>query len=153
MTVDRAAIGRSSRRKGQVSERALAAELSALLGVEVKRRVRNHAGDSDLVGLPGWAAESKCCAKPALSAWWKQTVEQTRECEVPVLFYKLPRKPFRAVVPICLLVGGDLHLDVEQTMDLSLAGFAALYREMEATGLEVEQRIKNSMLKMWAKLQ
>jgi hypothetical protein len=124
-------IGRSSRRKGQVSERALAAELSALLGVEIKRRVRNHAGDSDLVGLPGWSAESKCCATPAMNAWWKQTVEQAKEGETPVLFYKLPRKPFKAVVPLELFIGGS-NSGLPYTMELSLEGFAAVYREKAA---------------------
>lgn len=136
-------IGRASRRKGQVGEMQLAAELSALLGIEIKRRVRNHQSDSDIVGLDGWSAECKVCAAPALSAWWKQTVEQSsKESGLPVLFYRLPRRPFKAVLPICLLIGGEVHADVEQTIEVSLEGFAAVYREIEATSLQVEMTEK-----------
>lgn len=147
-------IGRSSRRKGQAGERALAAELSALLGIEIKRRVRNHASDSDIVGLEGWSAECKVCAAPALSAWWRQTVEQSdKDGGVPVLFFKLPRKPFRAVLPICLLIGGEIHADVAQTIETSLEGFAAVYRELEAAGMEVEQAEKLALLQAGGQLQ
>lgn len=146
-------IGRSSRRKGQVGERQLAAELSALLGIEIKRRVRNHASDSDIVGLDGWSAECKVCAAPAMSAWWQQTVAQAKPGELPVLFYRLPRKPFRAVLPICLLIGGEVHADVEQTIDVSLAGFAAVYREIEAAGMEFEMKIKNSAMRAGVRMQ
>lgn len=146
-------IGRSIRRKGQVGERQLAAELSALLGIEVKRRVRNHLSDSDIVGLDGWSAECKVCAAPAMSAWWQQTVAQTKPGELPVLFYRLPRKPFRAVLPICLLIGGDVHVDVEQTIETTLAGFAAVYREIEAAGLEIEMKEKTRAMLMGERIQ
>lgn len=135
----KAQIGRSSRRKGQTGERALAAELSALLGIEIKRRVRNHANDSDIVGLAGWSAEVKNCATPAMASWWAQTVAQSQSDEWPVLFYKLPRKPFRAVMSIAMMIGGEVHADVGQTIETSLEGFAAVYREREAAEKEAEQ--------------
>lgn len=146
-------IGRSSRRKGQVSERALAAELSALLGIEVKRRVRNHANDSDLVGLTGWSAESKCCKVPAMSAWWQQTVAQAKPDELPVLFVKLPRRPFRAFLPLGLFIGGAVCDDVRFTVEMSLESFAAVYRELEAEMLSQEMRDKKALLKIGMRVQ
>ena len=52
-------MGGLSRSKGQRGEREVAALLSELTGHDVRRRVRNHAGDSDLQGLPGWEIEVK----------------------------------------------------------------------------------------------
>lgn len=149
----KAQIGRSSRRKGQVGERALATELKDLLGLDVRRRVRNHAGETDLTGLQGWAAEVKNCAKPELAAWWSQTVDQTAQGEIPVLFYKLPRRPFRAVVPLGLVIGTAAQADIAMTMEMSLEAFAAVYREIEATGLAYEQRIKDSAVLAGAVMQ
>jgi hypothetical protein len=127
----KAEIGKASRSKGKRGELLLVNELKDLLGVDVKRRVRNFANDSDIVGLDGWSAEVKNCATPAMNAWWKQTVEQAKEGETPVLFYKLPRKPFKAVVPLELFIGGA-NSGLPYTMELSLEGFAAVYREKEA---------------------
>ena len=44
-------MGSLSRTKGAAGERELAALLSELSGRDVRRRVRQHAGDSDLLGL------------------------------------------------------------------------------------------------------
>ena len=52
-------MSRTSRTKGQVGEREVAAELSKLTGQHIMRRVRNAAGDADLEGLKGWAVEVK----------------------------------------------------------------------------------------------
>lgn len=146
-------IGRSSRSKGQAAERQLAAELSALLGVEVKRRVRNHAGENDLTGLPGWSPECKCWARPELAAWWAQAVAQAQEGDWPVLFYKLPRKPFRAVVPLAVFGLGETVSDLAYTADLSLEAFAAVYRENEAIALEAEQKLKTAMVMAGERIQ
>lgn len=145
-------IGRSSRRKGQTGERQLAAELSELLGLTIKRRVRNHAGENDLTGLPGWSPEVKNCATPSIASWWSQTVAQAG-ADWPVLFYKLPRKPFRAVVPLATVGIGECVDDLSFTAELSLEGFAALYRENEAIAMSLEQRVKDHAMTIGMKLQ
>ena len=42
-------MGAMSRNKGKTGEREAAALLSDLLGLDIRRRVRQHDGDSDLV--------------------------------------------------------------------------------------------------------
>jgi hypothetical protein len=102
MSAEATKRGRASRRKGQVAERQVAALIADLTGWTIKRRVRQHAGDSDLEGVPGWCVEVKDRAKPArgaIAAWWKQAVEQTPEGLVPVLFFKAGPGDWRAVWP------------------------------------------------------
>ena len=127
---DASTRGRSNRLKGQRGERELANELSDLLGITLKRRVRNHANESDITGLPGFSVEVKNCAVLSVAAWWKQTVAQcdlTKEC--PALFYKIPRKGFRAVLPMVCLVDGNVTDDLTFTVEMSVPAFAMFYRE------------------------
>ncbi|HMN91663.1 MAG TPA: hypothetical protein PKC60_00390 [Hydrogenophaga sp.] len=95
------------RNKGKAGERELAALLYRLTGHQVRRRVRQHEADDDLVGLPGWSVECKRyrSAAPAdVVDWWAQTVSQAcRTGSWPVLFYRLDRQPWRCVWP------ADLH--------------------------------------------
>ena len=68
-------MGKMQRRKGQVGEREAAATITEHTGWEVKRRVRNSAGDGDLPGVPGWSVEIKSYANPSTSrieTWWDQ---------------------------------------------------------------------------------
>jgi Holliday junction resolvase len=96
------------RNKGHAGERELAALLHELTGRNVRRRVRQHDGDDDLEGLPGWSIECKRhrCAAPAdVVGWWRQTVNQADRGKAwPVLFYRLDRQGWRCVWP------ADLHL-------------------------------------------
>jgi hypothetical protein len=145
-------------------ERMLAAELKELLGLDV-RRVRNHAGKADkadkayksaLTGMPGWSVACKNCATsalPALPAWWRQAVLQAQDGEIPVLFYKLPRKPFRAVVHASLFLGGHTDSDPDYILDMSLLCFAALYREWQAIDLAAEQRQRDRYLMRGGRMQ
>lgn len=128
---DASTRGRSNRLKGQRGERELANELSDLLGITLKRRVRNHHNESDITGLPGFSVEVKNCAVLSLGAWWSQTVSQAELMEeMPVLFYKLPRKGFRAVVSLPSLYGAFGAIDdFAYTAEMSLPAFAMLYRE------------------------
>ncbi len=100
-------MGRSQRTKGAGGERELAAALRALTGHDVRRLVRQHDGDHDLLGLPGWAIEVKRygAATPALVAsWWQQAVLQAARAQLaqpgravrPLLFYRLDRGAWRA---------------------------------------------------------
>lgn len=96
-----------SRNKGKAGERELARLLADLTGHDVRRRVRQHDGDDDLEGLPGWSIEAKRykAAPPALVAqWWAQAVTQAdRAGTWPVLFYRPDRQGWRCVWP------ADLH--------------------------------------------
>ena len=103
------------RSKGKSGEREIAGILRDLTGWDVQRRVRQHDGDSDLVGIPGWSAEvkrHKAAGRGQIGAWWRQTVEQATTLatgdengskrvfelpKLPVLFYRLDRADWRAV--------------------------------------------------------
>ena len=92
-------MGKMQRTKGQVGEREAAALISQHTGWNVTRRVRNAAGDSDLVGVPGWSVEIKRYAtgtRSDIERWWKQCVAQSGD-ERPVLFYRFDRCDWRAV--------------------------------------------------------
>lgn len=96
-------MGGASRNKGKAGERELAGLLTTLTGHEVRRRVRQHDGDSDLEGLPGWCIEAKryASATPAvMAAWWLQAVEQAKRTSLqPLLCYRLDRQDWRCVWP------------------------------------------------------
>ena len=97
-----------SRTKGQAGEREVAAIIRELTGHDVRRRVRQHAGDADLAGLPGgWSIEVKRHARTphaSIADWWAQTVSQARDVQAkPVLFYRADRAEWRCVWP------ADLH--------------------------------------------
>lgn len=122
------------RNKGKAGEREIAGLLRDLTGWDVQRRVRQHDGDSDLLGVPGWAVEVKRCAKPAMAAWWKQTVEQAGGA-LPVLFYRLDRQQWRAVWPLAPLLHqqrGDYWTGLEWTANTTVEAWAAAARELGA---------------------
>lgn len=112
-------MGGMSRDKGKRGERDAAALLRELTGQDVRRRVRQHDGDADLVGLAGWSIEVKSYATttPALvRTWWGQAVEQAKRegsC-APLLLYRSNRRPWCAVWP------SWLHLGPDQPTGLSL---------------------------------
>lgn len=96
-------MGGLSRNKGKAGERELAALLKELTGHDVRRRVRQHDGDDDLMGLPGWSIECKRYATAPLflvAQWWRQAAEQAQQTDaMPVLFYRADRQPWRVVWP------------------------------------------------------
>ena len=91
----------ASRNKGKVGERELAALLTEITGFHVRRRVRQHEGDNDLEGVPGWSIECKRYGRAThalIEGWWYQAVQQARATKtLPVLFYRLDRAEWRAV--------------------------------------------------------
>lgn len=125
-------MGGMSRNKGKVGERELAALLSELTGHEVKRRVRNLAGEDDLAGLPGWSIECKRYAAitPALLAgWWAQALEQARRINCrPVLLYRADRGQWRARWLASLHAGAGHTLTDGDTLDADPATWWALVR-------------------------
>ena len=123
------------RTKGAQGEREISALIRDLTGWDVQRRVRNHAGDSDLVGIPGWSVEVKrhaSACRGEIAAWWRQTCEQATD-GLPVLFYRLDRDSWRAVWPVAVSLttppverwGG-----YEWTSEGSVAAWAAVARDV-----------------------
>lgn len=87
--------GAASRDKGQRGELEAAALLTRITGYQVTRRVRQHARDADLEGLPLWSIEVKRRRKimrADLREWWAQTVEQAqRRGRLPLLLCREDR--------------------------------------------------------------
>lgn len=117
-------MGLKSRNKGKVGEREIAGLLQQLTGADVRRRVRQHEGDSDLEGIPGWCVEVKrhaSAARANIRAWWAQAVEQARPHGLkPALFYRRDRDEWRAV----WAAGGTL--DYSATVEAAPATWALL---------------------------
>ncbi len=124
------------RNKGKAGEREIAAIIADLTGWQVKRRVRQHDGDSDLEGVPGWSVEVKRHAKATrgdIAGWWRQAVSQSKCDGIPVLFYRVDRGEWRAVWPLCAALRGPnpvLWLEVEYTCDTTVLAWAAVAREV-----------------------
>ena len=122
------------RTKGQTGELEIAGIVRALTGWNVQRRVRQHDGDDDLVGIPGWAPEvkrHKAAGRADIARWWLQTVEQAGDA-LPVLFYRLDRDSWRAVWPLAVLLVGqraDAWHGIEWTADTTVQAWAAVARE------------------------
>ena len=124
------------RTKGKVGEREVASIVRELTGWDVRRRVRQHDGDSDLEGVPGWSVEVKRRKKAApadIKAWWKQAVEQSDGQALPVLFFREDRCDWRAVWPIGPLLTMQ-HVDMWSSYDYtstgSVSAWAAVAREL-----------------------
>ena len=134
------------RTKGAAGEREVAAIIRDLTGWEVKRRVRNRAGDSDLTGIPGWSAEvkrHKTAGRAEIAAWWRQTCTQATTPRdkasegkanvcIPVLFFRRDRDDWRAVWPVA--VGLKLQracqwIDYEWTVEGGIDAWAAVARD------------------------
>lgn len=119
-------MGVRERNKGKRGEREVASIIRDMTGWDVRRTVRQHDGDRDLCGIPGWSAEVKNCARLALPAWWRQAVEQAaKERLRPVLLYKVPRRGWRALWHLSALVDGvpgweTPALSAESMSDLSM---------------------------------
>lgn len=125
-----------SRNKGKAGEREAAALLSDLLGLDIRRRVRQHDGDSDLEGLPGWCLEIKrhaSASRADITGWWLQACAQAEAVgTVPALLFRRDRDQWRAVWPLALHVGAapaGAWLGYGLTVEGTPEAFAAVVRE------------------------
>jgi len=140
--------GKFSRSKGQRGELAVAGIIHELTGWTVKRKVRQHDGDSDLEGVPGWAIECKNHATITIPAWWRQTVDQAHNGNIPVLFYKVPRKGWRAMWPISAMINHDADYwdHIDYTCDTTIEAWAVVARDMVEALTEDAQEDKADAL-------
>lgn len=128
------------RTKGKAGEREIAAIISDITGWDVRRRVRQHGGDSDLLGVPGWAIEVKRYAaapRAEIGRWWAQTVAQATDA-LPVLFFRANRDSWRAVWPVAVGLGvqrADMWTDYAMTVEGSVDAWAAVARDMHLAQL------------------
>ena len=122
------------RNKGKAGEREIAGLIRDLTGWDVQRRVRQHDGDSDLLGVPGWSVEvkrHKAAAPADLRRWWAQAVAQAADL-LPVLLYRVDRGEWRAVWPLAVLMveqRADYWRGYEWTADTSVAAWVSVARE------------------------
>lgn len=127
-----------SRSKGKVGEREIAHLIAELTGFPAKRKVRQHEGDSDIEGVPGWSVEVKrhaTATRGDIARWWKQAVAQSSS-NVPVLVYRLDRQDWRAVWPASVLLtmqSASMWEQFEWTCESTVECWAAVVRETSWT--------------------
>jgi len=138
-------MGLKSRTKGASGERELAALVHELTGWNVRRRVRQHEGDSDLEGVPGWSIEVKrhaTATRSDIRVWYEQAQKQSApERLCPVLFYRRDRDEWRAVWPLAVTFHVlrtdvwerycDLDSSYDWTCEGSVQAWAAVARETQ----------------------
>lgn len=124
------------RRKGASGELEAAGLIRDLTGWDVRRRVRQHDGDSDLTGVPGWSIEIKRHATATagdVAAWWVQTVAQAdRAGALPLLLFRLDRCEWRSVWPAGILMlnkPAAAWRGIDWTATTTPAAWAAAARE------------------------
>ena len=133
------------RTKGQSGEREIAGIVRELTGWDVRRRVRQHDGDSDLEGVPGWSVEVKrhrTAERGEIARWWAQCVRQAAQA-LPVLFYRPDRDSWRAVWPVAITLTGqkaEIWRGYAWTADTSVEVWAAAAREQAAVRPEYADR-------------
>lgn len=118
------------RRKGASGERELAGLLREQLGLEVTRNLEQcRSGGCDLLGLEGWSPEVKRAARSRITEWWAQCCAQAAaDGNRPVLFYRLDRQPWRAVLALRDVADcPDAPLNLRLEIDLNT--FAAWVRK------------------------
>ena len=128
----------SQRTKGKTGERELAALIHDLTGWDARRRVRQHDGDSDIEGVPGWSVECKRhkrAQRGDVRAWWAQAVEQAERAKaLPVLFFRQDRDEWRAVWPVSVQLThqrAEMWTDYGWTVEGSVQAWAAVAREVQ----------------------
>jgi hypothetical protein len=130
--------GGLSRTKGKLGELEVAALVRDAIGWDVRRRVRQHDGDSDLEGVPGWSIEVKrhrTATRGNLMRWWMQACAQASDENLPVLLYRPDRGEWRAVWPLAALTTErrDVWRGYAWTCDTSIEAWAAVARELAAS--------------------
>ena len=123
-------MGLKSRRKGANGELEIAGIIRDLTGWDVRRKVRQHDGDSDLEGVPGWSVEVKrhaTASRGEIRKWWEQAVMQAPDAIArPVLFYRRDKDEWRAVWTD---MANGVAYGYEWTVEGSVEAWAMVARE------------------------
>lgn len=96
--------GRASRNKGARGENELAALLSDELGFVVKRKLGQARDGGDDIQVGKYRLEVKRREALRLDDWCQQIEMAAGPSEWPVVVYRRNGQPWRAVVPIELLI-------------------------------------------------
>lgn len=96
--------GRASRNKGNAAERELAALLSDELGYPIKRKLGQARDGGDDIQFEHYRLEVKRREALRLDDWCQQIEAAAGPGEWPVVVYRRNGQPWRAVVPIELLI-------------------------------------------------
>ncbi|NBT75699.1 MAG: hypothetical protein EBT15_06990 [Betaproteobacteria bacterium] len=96
--------GRRSRNKGAQAERELAAMLSDELGFPIKRKLGQARDGGDDIQIGKYRLEVKRREALRLDDWCQQIEAASQPGEWPVVVYRRNGQPWRAVVPIELLI-------------------------------------------------
>lgn len=136
------------RTKGATGEREIASIVRDLTGWDVRRRVRQNDGDSDLEGVPGWSVEVKrhrSASRGDIAAWWRQTVRQAeRAAALPVLFFRVDRDAWRAVWPLAVHLTHqetDYWRAYKWTVEAAVDAWAAAVREIRPNSQPTAERL------------
>jgi hypothetical protein len=128
-------MGLMSRQKGKAGEREIAGIIRDLTGWDVRRKVRQHDGDSDLEGVPGWSVEVKrhaTASRGEIRKWWEQAEAQAIKDQMrAVLFYRKDKDEWRAVWCYAWPMGHTATPETiyDWTVEGSVAVWAAVARE------------------------
>lgn len=96
--------GRAARNKGAAAERELATLLSNELGVTIKRKLGQSREGGDDIQVEHYRLEVKRREALRIDDWCKQIEAAAGPGEWPVVVYRRSGQPWRAVVPIELLI-------------------------------------------------
>lgn len=98
----------TKRSQSKIGESEATPLVRELTGWDARRRVRQHDGDSDLMGVPGWSIEVKrhrSASRTDIARWWAQAVTQAGEL-LPMLLCRVDRGDWRAVGPLAVGAAG-----------------------------------------------
>lgn len=125
-------MGKMARSKGQRGEREIVHLLQPYVnkafqdcGLQPpliqRNQLQSDRGGYDLVGVPWMAPEVKRCETLNLKAWWKQCMEQAKDGQTPVLFYRQNASKWRVRMVGILPATGCK--DVKVVVDISIDAF------------------------------
>ena len=115
-------MGKMSKQKGKRGEREvkdLHNEFFIDQGLDIRlerNQMQSAVGGYDLVGLDFLAIEVKHCEVFQLAKWWAQTMNQMKDGQVPVLFYRRNRVPWRV-----MMIGCVINSDEQPAMIIDIA--------------------------------